>query len=71
MSEVPDTTIMPFGEYRGEKLANVPASKLLYYYDEGYLKYGTIKQYVQENEELLRKEVKDAREKRQNKNRNS
>jgi len=60
--EISEETIMPFGKHSGEKLANVPADYLIYMYDSGKL-YGTIRQYVQENEELLRKEVKEIKSK--------
>jgi len=57
MAEVSENTIMPFGIYKGEKLANVPADYLLYLLRSGKC-YGTIKQYIQENKSDLEIEVK-------------
>jgi uncharacterized protein (DUF3820 family) len=56
---ISEKIIIPFGKHKGKKLANVPASYLIYLYDEGILKYGTIKDYVKENEDMLREEAKD------------
>lgn len=57
MKEFDDNSIMPFGKHRGEKLANVPAEYLIYMYDEGRL-YGGLKQYVDDNMQSLRQEIK-------------
>lgn len=55
--EIPDTVIMPFGKHKGEKLANIPADYLVYIYEHGKC-YGTIRQYIQDNLEVLRVEIK-------------
>ena len=54
--KIEDTEIMPFGKHKGKKLANVPADYLLWLYDNDKC-YGTIRQYIQENEVLLRDEI--------------
>jgi len=43
-----DNSLMPFGKHKGEKLANVPDSYLLYIYQQGWAK-GPLKKYIEEN----------------------
>lgn len=47
-----DDSIMPFGKYKGTKLANVPASYLLYFYHEEKV-YGDLKKYIEDNMDVL------------------
>ena len=56
--DIDENIIMPFGKHKGKKLANVPASYFIYLYDKGVFEYGTIKMYVEQNLEQLRKEAK-------------
>lgn len=51
-----DNSIMPFGKYKGEKLANVPADYLLYMYHLGKL-YGELKKYIENNMDVLKIEA--------------
>ena len=52
-----DESIMPFGKHKGEKMANIPASYLLWLYeDSGFLADGLLKDYIKENLEDLKKE---------------
>jgi uncharacterized protein (DUF3820 family) len=44
---------MPFGKYKGQKLANVPAGYLLWLYDQKKL-FGDLKNYVEENTPVLK-----------------
>ncbi len=60
-----DESIMPFGKHKGKEMANVPASYLLWIYDEWTLpnpRFGfahqEVKAYIEENLEVLKKEVK-------------
>ncbi|MFK2681118.1 putative quorum-sensing-regulated virulence factor [Bacteroides fragilis] len=60
-----DESPMPFGKHKGEKMANVPASYLLWIYDEWTLpspRFGfvhkEVKEYIEENLDVLKKEVK-------------
>ncbi len=53
-----DNSIMPFGKYKGEKLANVPAWYLISLKDDG-VAYGALLHYINENEDVLRAEKKD------------
>lgn len=47
--EISENEIMPFGKYKGEKLANVPASTLLYYYNQDIVTYGPVYKYIYQN----------------------
>lgn len=52
--------IMPFGQHKGEKMENVPASYLLHFYDDPDKQlYGNVLKYVEENLDVLRKEAQD------------
>jgi len=55
---IKDSEIMPFGKHKGEKLANVPADYLLYMHNNCAI-FGKVKQYVDENYDLLTKEKAD------------
>ncbi|MCK5022560.1 MAG: DUF3820 family protein [Candidatus Aenigmarchaeota archaeon] len=52
-----DESIMPWGMHQGVKLANVPASYLIYQYDVGHLR-GELKKYVENNMDALLIETK-------------
>jgi uncharacterized protein (DUF3820 family) len=52
-----DNSIMPFGKYKGQKLANIPGDYLLWLYKENKC-FGQLKEYIEENKEVLNKEVK-------------
>lgn len=47
-----DTSLMPFGKYRGNKLANVPANYLIWLYDNNKVG-GELKKYIEDNRALL------------------
>lgn len=51
-----DQSIMPFGKYKGEKLANVPARYLLWCYDQSWCR-GELRKYIEENREVLLSEI--------------
>lgn len=53
---VDDNTVMWFGKYEGTKLANVPASYLLWLY-RGDKAYGDLKAYIEDNLQVLESEV--------------
>lgn len=48
---------MPFGKHKGEKLANVPASYLLWAFDNLQLN-DNLKKYIRENKDALEQEKK-------------
>lgn len=52
-----DDTQMPFGKYKGEKMANVPASYLVWLYDNNKC-FGELKEYIEDNIDVLNKEIK-------------
>jgi uncharacterized protein (DUF3820 family) len=47
-----DTDLMPWGKHAGVKMANVPASYLLWLYEEGKCS-GDVKNYIKDNLEVL------------------
>ena len=51
-----DESLMPWGKYKGEKIANVPASYLLWLYDNQKCT-GEIKLYIRNNLEGLKQEA--------------
>jgi len=52
-----DNSLMPFGKYKGEKMANVPPSYLLWLLKNGNT-FGGLKNYLQENEDVFVAEIK-------------
>ncbi len=55
-----DTDPMPFGKHKGMAMANVPAKYLLWLFAEiagAFRKYPQVKEYIQENMDILVKEV--------------
>ena len=50
-----DESIMPFGKHKGEKMANVPASYLLWLYEENKCA-GDIKEYIKDNLDVIKKQ---------------
>lgn len=52
-----DLSKMPFGEHEGEALINVPADYLIYLLDENICK-GELKEYIEDNMEILQLELK-------------
>lgn len=62
MAKLTDESPMPWGKYKGEKMANVPASYLIYIYENG--KYDMdFGRYVIDNLDVLKTEVKREQEK--------
>ena len=62
--ELDDNSIMPFGKHKGEKMANVPASYLLWLYDD-LQKSGVwhpdkekLKTYIKDNMDVLKQQNK-------------
>lgn len=52
-----DNDLMPFGKYKGEKLANVPASYLLWLYDNNKCNQ-YLREYIEDNMDVLNEEIK-------------
>ncbi len=57
MAKITDESIMTFGKYKGEKMANIPADYLLFLYENSKV-YGDIKEYIKENLEVIKSEIK-------------
>lgn len=54
-----ENTRLTFGMHKGEKLGDVPASYLLYLWDENkFIPQKEVDQYIQDNYEVLKAEVK-------------
>ena len=47
---------MPFGKYKGEKMANVPSEYLIWLYENSKV-YGGVKEYIKENLDVLKSEI--------------
>ena len=59
-----DDSIMPFGLHKDKKMANVPATYLLYIFEKGWIKDPGVKQYVVDNLDGLRQEAKQTKKNR-------
>jgi hypothetical protein len=65
-----DEDLMPYGKFRGTKMANVPASYLLWLADElkktalnkRTLQNKSLLKYIEENMDVLKKENRNDRE---------
>lgn len=55
-----DESIMPFGIHKGKTMANVPAKYLIWLYEMDKV-YGELKAYIQDNLDVLKKEVTDGK----------
>ena len=63
MAKLTDESLMPWGKYKGEKMADVPASYLIWIYENG--KYNMdFGRYVLDNWDGLKLEVKRENEKK-------
>jgi uncharacterized protein (DUF3820 family) len=60
-----DTSRMPFGKYKNEKMANVPADYLLWLHKEQKC-FGELKEYIEENLDVLREEIEIAKKQKSN-----
>lgn len=56
MEELTDESLMPFGQYKGTRMIDVPASYLIFLYDEGKCNKA-VRDYIIDNLDVLRKEV--------------
>jgi len=57
MVSLNDDSLMPWGKYKGYNMANVPASYLLWLYDNNKCD-GQVKDYILDNLSFLREEYK-------------
>jgi len=54
MYELNDDSLMPYGKYEGYNMINVPASYLLYLYDNNKCS-GVVLKYIKDNLEFIKK----------------
>jgi len=52
-----DNSIMPFGKYKGQVLANIPASYLIWIFENNKCTPDVAK-YINENLDVLKEEIK-------------
>lgn len=64
MEKITDNSLMPYGKYKGKKMANIPASYLLWMYRNDKL-FKALEVYVEENMDALEKEEKEEFSKRE------
>jgi len=51
-----DESLMPFGKYKGEKMANVPPDYLIWLYENDKCG-GDVKKYIFDNLDVLKSEI--------------
>jgi len=54
-----DNSLMPYGKYKGEKMANVPANYLLWLWDNDKC-CESVREYIEDNMDVLEKEVRES-----------
>jgi uncharacterized protein (DUF3820 family) len=52
-----DESLMPYGQHKGEKMANVPAKDLIWLYENNRCN-SEVKKYIEENMDVLKEEIK-------------
>lgn len=57
-----DESPMLFGKYKGDKMVNVPASYLMWLYDNNKCN-AEVREYIKENLDVLQKEIKNKQRK--------
>lgn len=58
-----DNSKMPFGTHKGKALIDVPASYLIYCLENMEL-YGELKEYIEDNIDILREEAEKEKQKK-------
>lgn len=57
MEELIDSSLMPYGKYKGQKMIDVPAHYLIWLYDNGCSPQ--VKKYVKDSYDALMQELQD------------
>lgn len=65
-----DETLMPFGKFKGKKLANVDADYLMWWYRENRHQGHPLQKYIEENLEVLKAQEKVIIQQRKSFNKN-
>ena len=55
-----DSSLMPWGKYKGEKMINIPADYLLWLLDNNKCA-GEVRAYIVDNKDVLLKEIKQGK----------
>jgi uncharacterized protein (DUF3820 family) len=58
MMKMTDTSLMPFGKFQNQKMANVPASYLIWAYKNITNLRADLKMYIEENMHVLEMQAK-------------
>ena len=58
MKPLEDTDIITFGIHKGKMLANIPAEYFIWLHENNKA-FGTLKQYITENMDCFKKEIKE------------
>ncbi len=58
ISKLEDFSPMPYGKYQGKAMEDVPASYLIWLYDNGRAS-PAVKKYIEDNMDVLQKEIKE------------
>lgn len=53
-----DESLMPFGEHKGEKMANVPAAYLIWLYENNKCS-ADVREYIEANLDVLKQEIRN------------
>jgi len=56
MTKLTDDSRMPYGQYKGDKMINVPASYLIWLYDNNKCS-GNVREYIKDNYDVLYAEI--------------
>jgi len=56
MAELTDESLMPWGKYKGDKMINVPASYLVWLYENNKCDR-LVKEYIKDNYDVLMNEI--------------
>jgi len=56
--DITDETLMPWGKFRGTKMANVPSSYLKWCYDNNYGN-AAFRGYIESNMDVILKDIKE------------
>lgn len=58
-----DTDLMPYGKHKGTAMANIPAADLIWLYENNRTSKD-VRQYIEENMDVLKEEIKQANNKK-------
>lgn len=60
MSKLSDSSLMPFGQHKGEKMIDVPASYLIWLFENNKCN-GDVKEYIKDNLDVLKQQSKTSK----------